>query len=142
MSTPLRRCLGAATVVASLLLTGCTPEAPDGPFEGRLSEVKKGGQTTPLSDLTEFGWDEVHLFNEGTPQDVIENVVGSPVIGSGEHENGSLLVFEQDGKVVEKIELAADYLRADEFTYGADVLVTPWGHDAMRLTTPGRGPDQ
>jgi hypothetical protein len=133
---PRRAVVGVAAV--AVLLAGCTPEAPDRPLDERLSQVEAGGRATPLSELTGFRWDEVHLFNEGTPEDVIENVVGAPVIGTGEHEHGSLLVFERDGKVVEKIELATDRLRGDEYTYGADVLVTPWGHGAMRLTPPGR----
>jgi hypothetical protein len=127
-----------------LAVAGCgiithTPAGQsDEPLEAKLSELKKSGGTAPLRDLTDFGWDEVHLFNEETPRDEIEAVVGDPVIRGGDSgPSMSLLVFEEGGKVVDSVTVTGDYLRADQSTFGSDVVVEPWGAGFMRLTEPG-----
>lgn len=142
LSKPLRLLAGAALMC--LALTGCgiithTPAGEfDEPLEAKLSELKDSGGSARLSDLTDFGWDEVHLFNEGTPRDKIEAVVGDPVIRGGDSgPSVSLLVFEQDGKVVDSVTVTGDYLRADQPSWGSDVVVEPWGEGFMRLTQPG-----
>ena len=91
-----------------------------------------------MSELTDFSWDEVHLFNEETPRDDIEAVVGDPVIkGDDSGPSVSLLVFENDGKVVDSVTVTGDYLPADQPTWPSDVIVEPWGSGFMRLTQPG-----
>ena len=39
----------------------------DEPLEAKLSALKDSGEASPLNELTNFDWDEVHLFNEYTP---------------------------------------------------------------------------
>lgn len=140
MKPSLRLLLSALVIV---VVAGCgiikhTPAGQsDEPLEAKLSALKDSGETAPLSDLTDFSWDEVHLFNEETPRDQIEAVVGDPVVtGSDSGSNVSLLVFEQDGKVVDSVTVTGDYLRADSPTFGADVLVEPWGSGFMKLVQP------
>ena len=50
--------------------------------------------------MTAFSWDEVHLFNEYTSRERIEEAVGSPVIRGDSYGAGSLLVFEENGKLL------------------------------------------
>ncbi|MGV0656353.1 hypothetical protein ABQE48_21050 [Mycolicibacterium thermoresistibile] len=50
------------------------------PLNGELGEVLDSGEPALLRDLTDFDWDEVHLFNEGASRDRIEQVVGAPVL--------------------------------------------------------------
>lgn len=124
-------------VLACLVLTGCGVVKEDDPLEAKLSAVRDSGETVRLADLTDFRWDEVHLFNEHTRREAIEKIVGSPVITAEYHASGSLLVFEEAGKVVRTVTVGGDYLRADEYTYGADVLAKPWGNGSVRLVLPG-----
>jgi hypothetical protein len=76
----------ASAMLICLVVAGCgiikhTPAGQsDEPLEAKLSELKDSAESAPLSDLTDFSWDEVHLFNEETPRDEIEAVVGDPVI--------------------------------------------------------------
>ncbi|MDY6995200.1 MAG: hypothetical protein SW019_01305 [Actinomycetota bacterium] len=108
------------------------------PLEAELSALKNSGQSAQLVDLTDFGWDEVHLFNEGASRERIEEVVGSSILKGKYWESASsLLVFEQDGEVVRVVSITGDYLRADKPTWKTQVRVVPWGNGAMRLTDVG-----
>jgi len=135
MLTLIRRALFLALLCG--MLQGCGVIVADDPLETKLGDLKDRGQSAPLRDLTEFDWDEVHLFNEYTRREVIEEHVGQPVISADRHQSGSLLVFELDGEVVKTVTVSGDYLRGDEFSYGPDVRVVPWGRGAMRLEQPG-----
>lgn len=110
--------------------------AEDDPLEAELASVRDGGRGVPLRDLTDFAWDEVHLFNEYTQREFIEKVVGSPVISADRHMAGSLLVFEDHGSVVKKVEVSGDYIRGTGNTFGADVLAVPLGENGLRLEDP------
>lgn len=133
----MNRCVRAVCAgVLGTLLAACGIVESDDPLETQLSTVRDGGQAVPLRDVTDFGWDEVHLFNEYTDKDVIENVVGEPVISADYHAAGSLLVFEERGTVVKTVTITGDYLRADGNTFGSDVLVVPNGAGALRLEDP------
>lgn len=138
MATWIRLWIGV--VLTSVAVAGCGGGDGDDPLEAKLADLKDRGQAAPLSDLTDFGWDEVHLFNEHTRREAIEKIVGSPVISADYHAAGSLLVFEDHGKVVKTVTVTGDYLRADGYTFGSDVVVEPWGNGAMRLTSPGAQP--
>jgi hypothetical protein len=133
----MNRCVRAVCAgVLGTLLAACGIVESDDPLETQLSTVRDGGQAVPLRGVTDFGWDEVHLFNEYTDKDVIENVVGEPVISADYHAAGSLLVFEERGAVVKTVTITGDYLRADGNTFGSDVLVVPNGAGALRLEDP------
>lgn len=127
---------GIIAVLACIAITGCGVVKSDDPLESKLSELKASGKSAPLRELTDFSWDEVHLFNEYTRREAIEKIVGSPVISAASHQSGSLLVFEEHGTVVKTVTVGGDYLRAEGYTFGPDVLVEPWGDGAMRLTPP------
>jgi hypothetical protein len=57
----------ASAMLICLVVAGCgmikhTPAGQsDEPLEAKLSELKDSGASAPLSDLTDFSWDEVHL---------------------------------------------------------------------------------
>ncbi|MGV0835584.1 hypothetical protein [Mycolicibacterium thermoresistibile] len=131
MLTPIRRTL--CVVLLCGMLQGCGVVVADDPLENKLGDLKDRGQSAPLREITEFDWDEVHLFNEYTRREVIEEHVGQPVISADRHQSGSLLVFELNGEVVKTVTVSGDYLRGDEFTYGPEVRVVPWGAGALRL---------
>lgn len=135
MATGLRMWICA--MLTCLAVAGCGVVVADAPLEDKLGELKASGQTARLSDLTDFSWDEVNIFDEYTRREAIERIVGSPVISADYHVSGKLLVFEDHGKVVKTITLNRGYLGADDYTYGYDVLVKPNGQAAMRLTSPG-----
>ncbi len=110
-----------------------------GPFNDRLSELYDSGKSARLSDLTDFDWDEVHLFHEGTPRDRIEEITGEPVIRGKYYDYApTLLVFENHGEVVKAIAPPGDFLRGqgNRTTWPSDVLLEPWGAGGLLLTLP------
>jgi hypothetical protein len=128
-------------LVACLVTSACIsfkrPGEYDSAVEAKLAELKANGQSASLRDLTDFTWDEVHLFNSHAGRDYVERVVGDPVIdGRSVPDHKSLLVFENGGEVVDTVTISGDYLRADEPTWGPDVVVAPWGTGFLRLTRP------
>ena len=128
--------------VVCITLAGCGVFKPGvdiafgDPLEAKLSDLKDSGQSARLSDLTDFSWDEVHLFNEYTSRERIEEAVGSPVIRGDSYGAGSLLVFEENEKIVKALRVAGDYLRADHPSWTSDVRVEPWRLGFLRLTSP------
>ena len=121
--------------------TGCgigtagTEISVSDPLEAELSALKNSGRAARLVDLTDFEWDEVHLFNEGASRERIEQVVGSPVLTGNFWDSAStLLVFEHEQHLARAIAITGDYLRADKPTWTTRVQVVPWGNGAMRLT--------
>jgi hypothetical protein len=66
-----------------------------------------------LRHLTDFSWDEVHLFHDAVSRGTVTQVVGSPVICDKYYNSSaSLLVFEQNGEIVEAIGITGDYVEA------------------------------
>jgi hypothetical protein len=57
---------------------------------------------------------------------------------SDEHygSSGSLLVFENEGKVVRSLALTGEFVRGDKPSWPADVLLEPYGLGYLRLTSP------
>lgn len=130
-------------VLVCAVLAGCGPGRPgvelsfDTPVEARLDALADRGESARLRDLTDFSWDEVHLFHEGASRDDIEEIVGSPVIRDTYHHSSAvLLVFEENGEVVQAVAMTGDYLRGDPLSWRSDVLVKPWGLGYLRLTPP------
>lgn len=141
MTNPVR--LMAFLIAACLALSGCgivkvtRPGEYDSPLEAKLAALRTDGGSAPLTDLTDFAWDEVYLFNSYTGRDVIEKAVGDPVIdGRSVPDHTSLLVFKNGGEVVEAISVGGDYVRGDEPSWGRDVVVTPWSSGFLKLTNP------
>lgn len=104
-----------------------------------LESALHTGQSARLSDFTSWQWDEVHLFNEHTPRDYIEQVVGAPVIKADYYDSkASLLIFENRGQPVKAAGISGDYLRgADhQVTFPADAMVQPYGGGFLQLSAP------
>ncbi|WP_458319221.1 hypothetical protein [Mycolicibacterium brisbanense] len=104
-----------------------------------LATLVQEKKAAKLSDFNSWTWDEVHLFHEYTDRGFIEKTVGAPVIQSNFYDSkASLLVFEDHGKPVKAIGVSGDYLRAkdNQVTWGADVVLKPWGDGFFMLTPP------
>lgn len=116
------------------------------PLAAKLGDLVDTGGSAELNTLTDFGWDEVHLFHEGASREVIEKAVGAPVIRGKYFESAaSLLVFEEHGEVVRAIGVTGDYLRGQgedaasgepRFDFPADVILERWGNGALQLRMP------
>lgn len=126
-----------------VLVGGCVKSgiqiSYDDPLEGKLDYLVDHQESARLSDLTDFSWDEVHLFNEWDSREKVEQVVGAPVRMSSSLWGGSLLIFEENGKPVRAVGVTGGYLRADHRSWRSDVLLKPWGAGALRLTLPPAG---
>lgn len=126
--------------LASLLLVGCGIVTTTKPGEHRteleagLSAVKDSGQSAELKTLTDFEWDEVHVFREYTPRAEVEEAVGQAVIDGDSVSSGGLLVFENRGDIVKTVYVRGDYLRADHPSWDSTVILEPWGAGFLRLT--------
>ena len=59
--------------------------------------------------MTDFAWDQVHLFDEGTEYRYIDDVVGTEVFDRGGRfrQPGTLLVFTLRGKLVHAVAVIA-----------------------------------
>ncbi len=98
------------------------PYQYDTPVAKRLEEFRRAGprgQRRRLEELTDFEWDTVHLFGEGTPFKEIDETVGSPLFArEGRYtEQGSLLVFTNRGRVVHAVALVPAFVTGSALTY-------------------------
>lgn len=134
------------TVLAILAATGCTIfrgsmdiDYNDQRLIEGLRGVRDSGEPARLSDLTDWQWDEVHLFHEFSDREFIETTVGEPVIKDKFYgSKASLLVFEKDGAPVKAAGISGDYLRGahHEVTWNSDVIARPLGKGFIELTLP------
>jgi hypothetical protein len=146
-ATSVRTALGLLLLCLLMPSCGLTRQSMDIDYNDRrlneglenLLHQRKSGR---LSDFTGWRWDEVHLFHEYTDREFIEKTVGAPVIKSNFFESkASLLVFEDRGKLVKAVGVAADYLRGQDHrvSWPADVMLQPWGAGFLELTLPSAG---
>lgn len=108
----------------------------------QLRELSADGGTANLADLTDFGWDTVHVFGQGVTADEVEQVVGEPVLaGDTYDEAGNLLVFMTEGRVVAARSIRPELLvTGDRVTWGTDTLLQPQSPEdssTLRLVDPG-----
>ena len=80
----------------------------EGPTLDALSALSRQGPhqaTRPLAQLTDFAWERVHYFPEGTAKRDIDAALGTPLMGDEGYwsQPGPLLVFVHEGAVVESI---------------------------------------
>ncbi|MBU9763192.1 hypothetical protein FR943_04950 [Mycobacterium sp. TNTM28] len=90
-----------------------------------------------LSEFTSWDWDEVHLFDEYSDREFIENTVGAPVIRSRYPDSkGNLLVFKLKGEPIKAAGISPDFLRTEDHrvTFPSDVMLEPWGDGCLMLT--------
>ncbi|HEV2762491.1 MAG TPA: hypothetical protein VGV38_05800 [Pyrinomonadaceae bacterium] len=98
------------------------PYQYDTPLAKRLEEFRRAGPRGTrrrLEELTDFEWDKVHLFGEGTPFREIDETVGSPLFArEGRYtEQGSLLVFTKAGRVTHAVALVPAFVTGSALTY-------------------------
>lgn len=108
----------------------------------QLRDLSAHGGTANLADLTDFGWDTVHVFGEGATADEVEQVVGEPVLTGDRYDDaGNLLVFMTKGRVVAARSIRPELLvTGDRATWGTDTLLQPQnpdGSSTLRLVDPG-----
>ena len=104
------------------------PYQYDTPVSERLAAFRREGPSgarRPLREMTDFEWDAVHLFGEGTTYQLIDETVGSPLFGrQGTYaEQGALLVFTRAGKVVHAVALVPPFVTGPALTYPRDSAV-------------------
>lgn len=141
MQTATKLAVSSLVALATCLgLTGCVTTFPPSLFAHRdavvaeLENVKKSGRPVQLRDLTEFAWDQVHVFGPGAACDDIEATVGAPVYCGEDQLRRSLMVFENGGEVVQEVFLADSEMFAFPATQPADVWVVPSERGSLGLT--------
>ncbi|MCT7658390.1 hypothetical protein [Mycobacterium deserti] len=108
------------------------------PVEVKLNAFSEdGGPPRPLRDLTDFDWDEVHVFYEGDAREEVEDIVGDLVFEDDYYgSSGSLLVFEKEGAVVKALAMSGEFVRGAGPSWPGDVLLEPYGLGYLRLVEP------
>ncbi|WP_233213536.1 hypothetical protein [Mycobacterium hubeiense] len=130
-------------VLMMITVAGCGPWSTpsveltfDDPLEAKLSELSERGQSARLRDLTDFDWDEVHVFYEGDSREHVEEVVGARVFRDKYYSSsGSLMVFEKQAKVVKAVALTGEFVRSGQPGWSSDVVLEPYGLGYLRLTS-------
>lgn len=108
--------------------------AVDNLLAERLSLEVARSDRLRLSDITEFGWDEVLVVENGTSREEVEERVEGDWTGSVGFGTGDLLIFLRDGRVVrfadyrgegrlEGFERPIDSFPRDEAVFDIDDLV-------------------
>ncbi|MGH3980310.1 MAG: hypothetical protein ACRDRZ_15110 [Pseudonocardiaceae bacterium] len=140
----------ALTMVLGLLLAvpgGCgiiggMDIATEGPLHDRLRELSSTGGSAALADLTDFEWDTVYVFGEGTRAEEINDAVGTTVLRVQDryYSAGNLLVFSSHGKAVYAADVVPDILvTGGDTEWGAGTRLEPRGDRtpaALRLVAP------
>lgn len=114
------------------------PYAYDTPIVQRLENFYRTGPhgaERRLDEFTDFGWDTVYLFGEGNTYRFIDATVGTPVFGrDGRYtEQGSLLFFTHQGRVVHAVALVPGYIGGRSHAYPRESAV-------LRAITKDPGP--
>ncbi|HYN92689.1 MAG TPA: hypothetical protein VES42_02435 [Pilimelia sp.] len=134
-----------ATAVLLLAVAGCTRDATSTgetpvPTTGstelfdKIIGLQEKKESATLRSLTDFAWDAVFCYYEGTPHDEINADVGSAVEKPGRRlaVSGALAVFVDQGRAVRRLTIPE--LVFTKGRHSADVVVEG-GH---ALVEPGR----
>jgi hypothetical protein len=142
-----RPMLAIPVLAVLVLLTACgqgSASAPelkltsDDAFETAVGSVWDNGGSRRIADLTDFEWDGLRIFAEGTPAAMINSYVGGEVIRRNYYESSAnLFVFTHGGEPVRLLMMSGDFLTRDrpDITYGPEVRLTvdPPGEGLGRL---------
>lgn len=98
-----------------------------------LAFHREGADGAPLelADITDFSWDAVHVFPEGTANDLVNETVGSTVVeGDGRlNQRGTFLVFTDGGQVRTSCWVVPLEISAEELSYGPDAALEAYSPD-------------
>jgi hypothetical protein len=131
-----RPMLAVAVLAALVLLTACGQDSASAPeltltsddsFETAVGSVWDNGGSRRIADMTDFEWDGLRIFAEGTPAAMINSYVGGEVIRRNYYESSTnLFVFTHGGKPVRLIMMSGDFLTRDGLgiTHGPEVRLT------------------
>ena len=113
----------------------------DPKLTGALRALSATGARGELAVLTDFEWDAVNVFGEGTRREEIEAVVGDPIVSDRRYyDAGHLLVFTCRGDVVRAVSVVPDILAVAHPTWTSDVRLEPVDPTAtpavLRLVEP------
>ncbi|MDR1798552.1 MAG: hypothetical protein LBR19_01495 [Bifidobacteriaceae bacterium] len=99
----------------------------DQAIDDLVMSVVNTGQAAALAGATDFAWDQVALFYEGTPLEYTEGLVGKTGLKDRFYASSpSLLVFLAGGETVHLAMVGPDRLRGPfGVLLGAGTVVTP-----------------
>ncbi|MGH3694720.1 MAG: hypothetical protein ACRDRX_12175 [Pseudonocardiaceae bacterium] len=133
-----RRLVATVIMLASIAaITGCggisvtdsIPYKYDTPLTQSLDEFHRQGpqgSERRMDGFTDFDWDKVYLFGEGSSYRSIDEIIGTPVFGrDGRYydNDGVLLFFAKQGKVVNSVAFAPGYITGKAHTYARDTAM-------------------
>ena len=131
-----RPMLAIPVLAVLILLTACGQSSASAPelrldsddaFETAFGSVWDNGGSRRIADMTNFEWDGLRIFAEGTPAAMINSYVGGEVIRRKYYVNSTnLFVFTHGGKPVRLIMGSSDFLARGrpDITFGREVRLT------------------
>jgi hypothetical protein len=131
-----RPMLAIPLLAALVLLTACSRGPAPAPeltltsgdaFATAFGSVWENGGSRRVAEMTDFEWDGLRIFAEGTPAAMINSYVGGEAIRGKYYESSAnLFVFTHGGKPVRLIMESSDFLTRDrpDITYGPEVRLT------------------
>jgi hypothetical protein len=131
-----RPMLAIPVLAALVLLTACGRGSASAPeltltsgdaFGTAFGSVWENGGSRRIADMTDFEWDGLRIFAEGTPAEMINSYVGGEAIRGDYYESSAyLFVFTHGGKPVRLIMESSDFLTRDGLgiTHGPEVRLT------------------
>jgi len=127
------------TACEGISVTDRRPYEYDTPLTRRLDDFHRQGPQGAerrIDAFTDFAWDKVHLFGEGSRYRFIDETIGTPVFGrDGRYfdNSGVLLFFTDQGRVVNAVAFAPGYITGKAHTYPRDTAM-------LRAHTKDPGP--
>ncbi len=130
-----RPTLAIPVLTVLILLTACgqgpasAPElrlTSDDAFETAFGSVWDNGGSRRIADMTNFQWDGLRIFAEGTPAAMINSYVGDEIVRREYYvSSANLFVFTHGGKPVRLLMMSGDFLARDtDMIYGPEVRLT------------------
>ena len=135
-------------LVACAALLACSEKQEPAPLtlsvhpalEARVVKLWTHGGTAPLASLTDFDWDSVAVFHQGTPVAVIHAALGQNLLGDQPRftQATNLLVFRLKGRPVRLVmnssDLFADTDQGRWFGRGLTLSAKTPGEGVLRLS--------
>ncbi|MGH3862403.1 hypothetical protein [Actinokineospora sp.] len=117
----------------------------DDDLEKAITTLARSGGSQPLKDLAPGDWTAVHILTGPASGARIERELGRPaeIDGEGTHggdyvQDGNLLVFQRDDKIVRMVSLGQLAALGDG-TYRSDVVLRAHS-GAIKMTNPDGSP--
>lgn len=112
----------------------------DDAVEQEILDLWRMGGEVALTDLFGIPFDDLMVYAEGTPSEVINEAAGHPVVRSRYYMQSTLLwMLRREGEAVELVRLVSDVFTVESMSgrFGPEArIVAPGNEGAVELVDP------